>query len=173
MAKILIAFHTRTAYTRRVAEAIARRIDADLDEITVTRERPGPLGYARCALEAMAEVATSIQLPERNPAQYDLVVIGTPVWSWNLSSPMRTYVLEERRRFPRVAFFCTMGSSGSERVFAELAKLCGKTPVATLSVSDPEIDSGYLKKLEAFVRALKSAAPRAAARRRRARAAVR
>jgi flavodoxin len=166
MAKILIAYHTRTAYTRRVAEAIARRIGADLDEISVTRERTGPLGYARCAIEAMAELATSIQLPERNPADYDLVVIGTPVWFWSLSSPMRAYVLEERRRFKRVAFFCTMGGSGAERVLADLAKLCGKTPVATLSVTDAEIDSGYLKKLEAFVRALKGAAPRAAARRR-------
>src|SRR5512139_1438036 len=103
MAKTLVAYHTRTAFTRRVAEAIARRVPADLDEISVTRERSGPVGYARCALEAMAEVPTSIQLPERNPADYDLVVIGTPVWFWSLSSPMRAYVLEERRRFRRVA----------------------------------------------------------------------
>jgi len=166
MAKILIAFHTRTAYTRRVAEAIARRVPADLDEIAVTRARPGPLGYARCALEAMAELPAPIAMPERDPAGYDLVVIGTPVWFWSLSSPMRAYVVEGRHRFRQVAFFCTMGGSGAERVFADLAKLCGKTPVATLSVTDAEIDSGYLKKLEAFVRALKGGAPRAAARRR-------
>ncbi|MCU0805223.1 MAG: NAD(P)H-dependent oxidoreductase [Burkholderiales bacterium] len=166
MAKILIAYHTRTAYTRRVAEAIARRVDADLDEIGVTRERPGPIGYARCALEAMAELPASIRMPEHDAADYDLVVIGTPVWFWSLSSPVRAYVLEERRRFKRVAFFCTMGGSGAERVFADLAKLCSQTPVATLSVTDAEIDSGYLKKLEGFVRALKGAAPRAAARRR-------
>jgi flavodoxin len=167
MAKTLVAYHTRTAFTRRVAEAIARRVGSDLDEISTTRERSGPVGYARCALEAMAEVPTSIQLPERNPADYDLVVIGTPVWFWNLSSPVRAYVLEERRRFKRVAFFCTMGGSGAERVFADLASLCGKTPVATLAVTDAEIDSGYLKKLEAFVRALKGSAPQATARRRR------
>ena len=167
MAKTLVAYHTRTAFTRRVAEAIARRVGSDLDEISVTRERSGPVGYARCAIEAMAEVPTSIQLPERDPADYDLVVIGTPIWFWSLSSPVRAYVLEERRRFKRVAFFCTMGGSGAERVFADLASLCGKTPVAALAVTDAEIDSGYLKKLEAFVRALKGAAPRATARRRR------
>jgi flavodoxin len=166
MAKTLIAYHTRTAYTRRVAESVARRTGADLEEIAVTRDRSGPVGYARCAIEAAIEVTTSIQLPARDPSDYDLVVIGTPVWFWSLSSPVRTYVLEERRKFKRVAFFCTMGGSGAERVFADLAKLCGKTPVATLSVTDAEIDSGYLKKLEAFVHALKGAAPRAAARRR-------
>ena len=169
MAKTLIAYHSRSAYTRRVAEALAKRLGAELDEISVVRERPGPLGYVRCALEALGEVAPSIRMPERDPAEYDLVVIGTPVWFWSLSSPVRSYVLEERRKFKRVAFFCTMGSSGAERVFADLAGLCGKTPVATLAVTDAEIDATYAKKLDAFARELKGVAPRAAARRRRSR----
>lgn len=160
MTKTLIAYHSRSGYTRRVAESLARRLRADVDEIEVVGDRQGMLGYARCALEALGEVTTAIRLPRRAPAEYDLVVIGTPVWFWALSSPVRSYIMEERRNFPRVGFFCTMGGSGAERAFATMAGLCGKAPVATLALTDAKIDAGAADEVGAFVRALRG--PRAA-----------
>jgi len=151
----LIAYHSRSGYTRRVAESLARRLRADVDEIQVVGERQGMLGYARCALEALGEVTPAIRLPRRTPAEYDLVVIGTPVWFWALSSPVRTFILEERRNFRRVAFFCTMGRSGAERAFETMAALCGKSPVATLALTDATVDAGAAGQVGAFVRALR------------------
>jgi flavodoxin len=134
--KTLVVCHSRTGYTRRVAQEVARRLRADADEIVLLGDRAGVLGYARCALEALGEVTPAIRLPARAPSGYDLVAIGTPVWFWALSSPVRSYIMEERRNFARVAFFCTMGGSGAERVFATMAALCGKDPVATLALTD-------------------------------------
>ncbi|MCX7892671.1 MAG: flavodoxin [Burkholderiales bacterium] len=154
MPSTLIAFYSRSGHTRRVAEPLARRLGADLEAIAPTRDREGPLGYVRSALEAIAELPASTMPPRHDPAAYRLVVIGTPVWFWSLASPVRGYVLEERRRFARVAFFCTMGSSGAERVFADLARLAGKKPVATLALTDARIDAGSAKALDRFARAL-------------------
>jgi flavodoxin len=153
--KTLIAYHSRSGYTRRVAESLARRLRADTEEIGVIGDRQGLLGYARCALEALGETTPAIGLPRRTAAEYDLVVIGTPVWFWALSSPVRSYIMEERRNFARVAFFCTMGGSGAERAFATMAALCGKEPVATLALTDARIDGGAATELGAFVRALR------------------
>ena len=154
MAKTLIAYHSRSGYTRRVAESLAQRLRADTEEIEVIGDRQGVLGYARCALEALGEVTPAIRLPRRAAADYEMIVIGTPVWFWSLASPVRSYIMEERRNFGRVAFFCTMGGSGAERVFATMAALCGKTPVATLGLTDARVDAGPAKALETFARAL-------------------
>jgi flavodoxin len=153
--KTLVVCHSRTGYTRRVAQEVARRLRADADEIVLLGDRTGVLGYARCALEALGEVTPAIRLPARAPSGYDLVAIGTPVWFWALSSPVRSYIMEERRNFARVAFFCTMGGSGAERVFATMAALCGKDPVATLALTDDEVDAGAAKRIDAFARALR------------------
>jgi len=153
--KTLIVYHSRSGYTRRVAESLARRLRADVDQIEVIGDRQGMLGYARCALEALGEVTPAIRLPRRAPAEYDLLVIGTPVWFWGLSSPVRSYIMEERRNFPRVAFFCTMGGSGAERAFATMAALGGKAPIATLALTAAQIAAGVADEPGAFVRALR------------------
>ena len=44
MSKALIVYHSRTGYTRRVAQALARRLDADLEDIHIVQPLDGPLG---------------------------------------------------------------------------------------------------------------------------------
>jgi hypothetical protein len=166
VAQTLVVYHSRSGYTRRVAELLARRLHADTESIEVVGDRQGLTGYARCALEALGEVAPAIRLPRRAAGKYDLIVLGTPVWFWALSSPVRSYILEERRNFRRVAFFCTMGGSGAERAFGTMAALCGKTPVATLALTDAEVDAGAANKIDAFVRALRGPRPASRPRRR-------
>lgn len=155
MKKTLVAFHSRTGYTRRVAESLARRLNADVDEIRVVRERAGLLGYLRCALEARGRYVPEILPARREPARYELVVVGTPIWAWCLSSPVRSYLRKHRHELKRVAFFCTMGGAGAENAFGDMTELCGKAPVVTLALTDREIDGRrHQAKLEPFAKAL-------------------
>ncbi len=95
-------------------------------------------------------------------------MIGTPVWFWRLSSPVRSWLAQHRPQ-RRVAFFCTMGGSGAQRVFATMAALLGKPPVATLALTEAQIARGCDEQLDAYVRSLKSGrAPQASSRRTRA-----
>jgi flavodoxin len=161
MNKTLIVYHSRTGYTRRVAQALARRLDADLDEIRIVQSMQGALGYAACAIEAIAGLTPALRPTKKDPAGYELVVIGTPVWFWSLSSPVRSWLARHRPKH-RVAFFCTMGGSGARRVFATMAKLLGKRPVATLALTDAQIDGGADDRIAAFAQSLR--APRRAGR---------
>lgn len=181
MADILIVYHSRTNWTRRVARMLARRLDADLEEIAVARPIGGPLGYALCAIEALAGIPVSLRPMHKDPANYDFVVVGTPVWFWRLSSPVLGWLRQHRLRKGRAAFFCTMGGSGATRVFATMEELSGARPVATLAVTDDEIDSRRIEGLVDFVRAVRLAAspvedagaPRSAGRRERHRTTAR
>ena len=163
MKRTLIVYHSRTGHTRRVAQALARRLDADLDEIRIVQPLAGIAGYAMCAIEAIAGLAPALRPMHRNPAAYELVVIGTPVWFWSLASPVRSW-LERNPPKHRVAFFCTMGGSGAGRVFATMAELAGREPVATLALLEKELAGPFEDRLDAFAGRLHAQAPHRRAR---------
>lgn len=163
MKKTLIVFHSRTGHTRRVAQALAQRLDADLDEIRIVQPLDGIAGYAMCAIEAIAGLTPALRPMHRNPAAYELLVIGTPVWFWNLASPVRSW-LEAHPPKRRVAFFCTMGGSGAGRVFAAMAGLAGREPVATLALLEKDLAGPFDNRLDAFARRLLAGATQRPAR---------
>jgi len=152
--KTLVVYHSRSGYTRRVAESLARRLDADLDEIVTGVPRGGLQGYVRCALESMLHLRTGIRGAQRDPGAYGRVLIGGPVWFWGLSSPVRSWLMKHRHRLPQVAYFCTMGGSGAERAFAAMEEITARHPVATLALTDRDIDKHRHGAVDRFVHAL-------------------
>lgn len=161
MAKTLIVYHSRSGYTRRVAQSLAGRLDADLDEIQIVQPLDGPLGYVMCAIEAIGGLAPALRPATKDPAKYDLVVIGTPVWFWSLASPMRSWLERHPLRGRRFAFFCTMGGSGASCVFSTMKELAGGDPIATLALTDDEVDASARAKVEGFIRTLTTGRRRA------------
>ena len=89
------------------------------------------------------------------PSHYALAVIGTPVWFWSLSSPVRAWVRRHTLSGPELAFFCTMGGSGAERAFAQLEQACGQPPLATLALTEAQLDKDITLALTRFVAELR------------------
>lgn len=161
MAKILVVYFSRTGYTRKVAEEIASRCGADLEAIEDLRSRAGLFGYLRSGREALRKQPADIRPAARNPSDYDLVVLGTPVWAGHVSSPMRAYLAAHGSALEQVAFFCTLGGSGAEAAFADMADLGRREPLASLALNDRELKrGGYADKLDRFLAVL--APPQAA-----------
>jgi len=151
--RILVVFYSRTGNIRRVAEAIAERLKADMEEIRDARSRSGMLGFLRSGYEALAGKLPKIQQVSRSPSEYDLVLIGSPVWVGKLSSPMRSYLTLYGRSIKQTAFFCTC-KSDEGRAFKEMEAL-SKKPIATLCIREKEIKSGeYIRKIEEFIKSL-------------------
>lgn len=157
----LVVFHSRSGHTRRVAKALAERLGADLDEIVVRHALHGALSYARCALEAVSAQAATVRATEHDPSLYDRVLIGTPVWCWSLSSPVRAWVQGHHWGNAKLAFFCTMGGSGADHAFAQLESACGRAPQATLALTESQLHGGIDAALEEFVAALQGRPQRA------------
>jgi len=78
--KTLVAFYSRDGHTKRVAEIIANALNAELDEIVDKKPRKGFLGFLRAGYDATRRKTTEISFT-KNPTDYDIVVIGTPVWN--------------------------------------------------------------------------------------------
>jgi flavodoxin len=158
MKNALVVYYSRTGYTRDLAGEIVAALRADVDQLDDRRDRCGVMGYLRCAREALKKRTVELVPPVYDPAGYDVVVLGTPVWAGNMSSPLRSYIAAHKAKMHNVAFFCTQGGSGADRVFRDLAQLCGKAPLATLAVNDRElIDRTYAEKLGRFSSAVTAA----------------
>jgi len=151
--KILVAYYSRTGHTEQLAKAIAAACHGELERILDARgDRGGVLGYLRSGWQAALGRAPAIRIASLDPADYDLVVLGSPVWNWSLSAPVRSYARLHADQFKRVAFFCTEGGSGERRLFAQLRRLCGQPPCAAMVVKEHEIGSrAYAHRLDRFI----------------------
>lgn len=157
MTKILVVYFSRTGFTRTIARQIARACLADLEPIEDEKNHSHFSGYVRSAIEAVWHRHTPIRYPQYAPGEYDIVAIGSPIWCWNLASPVRAYLNRHRREFRRIAFFCTYGGAGQAKVLRDMQGMCGRPPLATLAVSDRDISGKlYYDRLSRFAAALRS-----------------
>jgi flavodoxin len=153
-------FYSRSGTTRRVATDLSTMLGASVEEITENSSRSGFLGYWRSVFEARRGHLPDLAPARHDPSSFDLVVIGTPIWAWSVSSPVRAYLATHKERFPAVGFFCTLGGKGSETAFAQMRAIVGKPPLATCAITALEMASGKeAPKLADFVRALRMPSP--------------
>lgn len=150
--KALVVYFSRTGTTKKVASAIAKILKCDMDEITEPKSRKGIAGYLRSGKESMKKIIPSINPAKKNPASYDILIIGTPIWGWTVSSPVRAYLSQNKDKIKKTAYFCTMGGSGSKNAFQEMEIICSKKPVATLELTTAEVNKqDYTDKLKKFM----------------------
>lgn len=150
--KILVAFYSRTGLTKKLALSLADKIGAEVEEIIDQNPRSGVLGYIVSGREAISKKLAKIDAPRLNPGDYDLVIIGTPLWAGTMSSPIRAYLDQFKGVFKAAAFFTTQQAGAQERVFTILSDFIGIKPLATMSVLSKEVVRGdYQEKINDFI----------------------
>jgi len=151
----LVVYYSKTGVTRKAAVAISRMLGSDIEEIVDLKNRGGIMGWLMGGRDACLKNLTEIKRPKKDPSKYNYVVIGTPVWV-TVTPAVRTYITKKCRSLKKVAFFCTNdGSPGN--TFKVMQELCGKKPVAALSLSRKDMRSGeYFDKIRKFVSKIKT-----------------
>ncbi|MCK4308423.1 MAG: hypothetical protein KAW42_00390 [Candidatus Atribacteria bacterium] len=156
--KILVVFYSRSGKTKKVAETISNILKCDIEEIFDTKNRKGILGFLSVGTDANLRRLTAIKEIKNNPSLYDLVIIGTPIWSSNISTPIRTYLSLYKEDFKKVAFFCSHLGWETKKVFKDMENLCQKTPLDLLELTSRQVAKGkYIQKVEQFIKNLKEA----------------
>jgi len=143
MSRILVAYYSRTGTTKHVAEQLAHSLGADIEVILDHVPRAGVLGYLRSTIDGTLRHYADIAASTHDPADYQLVLVGTPVWNRSISSPTRAYLARHWRDLPSVGFFCTFGGYGVQQAIGHMTELCGKHPIWTLALRDHEVKRGY------------------------------
>ncbi|MCX6732134.1 MAG: hypothetical protein NTV98_01185 [Candidatus Roizmanbacteria bacterium] len=150
--KTLVVYYSRTGNSKKVAEEIAFLLKGDCERIIDLKDRSGVVGWVMGGRDGMNKSLTKIEEITLNPAEYDFVILGSPIWV-SLPPAMRTFISEYKQGLKKVAFFCTMGGSGSQNMFKEMETLSGMKPIVTIAITDKEIQTGeYKQKIEEFVK---------------------
>lgn len=158
----LVTCYSLTGHTDTVGNSIADRLGAKTEPIVERSTRGGLLGTTAGAVSALLGRKSAIAAPLRDPSEFDLVVLGTPVWAGAPAPAVNTYIDRHRDALDRVAFLCTQGKVGAARALARMERRLGHPPLATLSVNEDEIGGSALdEKIEAFLSDLRDAGDRA------------
>lgn len=141
----LVVYYSRSGVTKAVATHLAEKMNCEIEEIIDLKDRSGPKGYFIAGKDAATKKLTEIKESQKDPAAYDTVIIGTPVWAFTMAPAVRTYIENNKAKFKNVSFFCTEGGSGGQRTFKAMEELCGKMPKSTFEVTEKEVKKDTYK----------------------------
>lgn len=150
--KVLVAYYSRTNVTKKVGDAIAKSLNADVEEITSTVKYGGKIGYARAGKDAIKEKIIELGDLKYKPSDYDLVYLGAPVWAGKAANPMISYIKQNEGKFNNVKFFATAGSNDFEKIFKQMQDYVGKAPQKTLGLTTKEVKKEeFEEKMNSFI----------------------
>ena len=154
--KQLVVFYTRTGTTKRIGEEIAAALGADVDEIVDQKSRKGPIRWLKAGRDAMQQNLTDITI-QQSPEDYDVIIIGTPIWSGKMTPAVRTYLTNYQFTNKKVAFFTTQDSDDAVKTMIEMESMVPSSEViGTLSIKrDDAKTTQYKASLQAFIEQLK------------------
>ncbi|MFW9901671.1 MAG: flavodoxin family protein [Candidatus Thorarchaeota archaeon] len=113
MAKILVVYYSLTGNTKMIAESIVEAINSDVLELKPVKELDAESGmkYFWGGFQATMKKKPKLEEFDINPLDYDLIILGTPVWAWTLSPPIRSFLKKYDLSNKNVALWvCAQGS---------------------------------------------------------------
>ena len=120
--KVLVLYYSQTSNTKAVADEIASRLGADVEEIVAVNPYDGDFQATieRCLAEREAGELPEIQPVTADLSAYDVVFLGYPVWFGTYAPPVITLLKEIDLSGKKVVPFCTFGSGGLDSSVRDL-----------------------------------------------------
>ena len=129
--KVLVAYFSWGGNTREVAKLIHSKTGGDLFEIK--KETPYPKEYKPTTDVGKQEVEQDARPKLAGPLpdlkQYDVIVLGYPIWWYIEPMPVKTFVEAQDLSGKTILPFATSGGSGIEGSVADLRKTLPKSQV--------------------------------------------
>lgn len=129
--KVLVLYYSQTSNTKTVAQEIANKLGADIEEIVPVQAYDGDFQatIARCNQEREQGITPEIKPIKANLADYDTIFLGYPIWFGTFAPPMATFLSQVDLSGKKIVPFCSFGSGGLE---ASVKNLAEKQPNAEI-----------------------------------------
>ncbi len=137
--KALVLYYSFSGNTRLIAEAVAKELNADLEELKPVKPlNASGAWYVMWGLRQLVSQSKPPLLPpEHDPDAYDRIVIGTPVWSYTVTPPIRTFLDEHPFNGKKIALFCCHGGNYGKTLEDMKNALTGNEIIGTADFYDP------------------------------------
>ena len=135
--KLLVVYYSLDGNTKAAAERIAG--DLGCDVCAVEPEKPIPdKGFKKMFVggrQATFGEKPAIKKPKYDPAGYDIILIGTPIWAGKCSSPMWSFINSCPVRQRIRGLFTLSGGGDNMKCIKQVEKVTGELYVA-LALND-------------------------------------
>lgn len=120
--KTLVLYYSQTSNTKALAQELARKLEADIEEITLTSPYEGDFQetIARVMQEREQGILPELKPLEADLAQYDIIFLGYPVWFGTMAPPMLSFIENTDLSGKQIVPFCTFGSGGLDSSVRDL-----------------------------------------------------
>lgn len=129
--RAIVIFYSLEGSTRLLGHSMAYELGASVLEIK-PEEEISPKGFMRY-LWGGRQVVMGLTPPlmpfTEDIGSYDLIIIGTPVWAFNFSPPLRTLLAQYPVKGKNVALYCTHEGAPGKTLENMAALLEGNTIV--------------------------------------------
>lgn len=153
MSKILIVYYSFEGNTKFIAEAIASELGADIQPLKPIKDLKSKGGskFLWGGRQVVMKAKPALHSLEKNPENYDIIFIGTPVWAYTFTPAIRSFLASYPLKGKKIALFCTHGGGPKEamaKLEAEVAEniIIGKLELGL--VLDEEPDQKKAKAIE-------------------------
>lgn len=122
--KALVLYYSQTSNTKVVAEEIASKLGADIEEIVSAEPYDGDFQATieRCMKEREEGVIPEIQPIKADLSAYDIIFLGYPIWFGTYAPPVNAFLNQVDLTGKKVVPFCTFGSGGLESSVKDLTE---------------------------------------------------
>lgn len=116
MVKTLVVYYSLTGSTKLIAETIAKTINADILELKPVKELNPESGmkFIWGGAQAVMKKKPKLEKIDLNPLDYDLIFIGSPVWAWRYTPPIRSFLSQFNLSGKRIAIFMCSAGDGQK-----------------------------------------------------------
>ena len=137
--KSLIVYYSLEGNVELISKYVANLLGSDMMELKPVT--PYPTG--RVSKYTAGKAAIKREQPEllpydKDPSDYDTIVIGTPVWASNPAPPVNTFMMTNDLTGKRVSFIVSSKSGNGGKCVAEMEKMLGRSADAVFNVKEPK-----------------------------------
>jgi flavodoxin len=153
--KILIAYYSWTGHTETLAQALGKKLEADVVRIEPL-EDPGK-NIGKKGMKALFGQREAIKPVQVDLTGIDHLVVATPVWIASVPPYAREYLTNVINcKGKKFSVLAEMGGRGGKRVVRKVRKVLerkGMTFVASVETIEKDVEAGNVDKtLEEFAK---------------------
>lgn len=153
--KKAVVFYSLSGNTQAAAKEIAEGIGADLIELKLVKPFPTEKSkqLALGGMQAMFGMKPAIQELSKNIKEYDVLILGTPIWAGTIAAPVHSFLNKYQVLDKIVAVFTFSGGGDNKRCIAKLSKRLARLKVeVALANRDSDLAIHNADKIHHFIK---------------------
>lgn len=153
--KKAVVFYSLSGNTQAAAKEIAEGIGADLIELKLVKPFPTEKSkqLALGGMQAMFGMKPAIQELSKNIKEYDVLILGTPIWAGMIAAPVHSFLNKYQVLDKIVAVFTFSGGGDNKRCIAKLSKRLPRLKVeVALANRDSDLAIHNADKIHHFIK---------------------